>query len=248
MNGFISRTTTLAAALLALSATAQADNYQQPTRGLYLERGTVNTVKGASIDLATGSDDFENSGGIRLGLPLGELILNSNLSGGGANEAAFKIALPKATLGDGLNLDWASYLGLAHIDVDGRDDEKGANYTNIVLGAAATISRGDLLLTFNPEWEHADDARDDEILNLGFGVGYTFGETGAGRFQPNFEYTAVIGGKDGPNGEKTDGDDMAAGVRWMYNDRLTMDFAVLVKVSGTDANSLPGFMAVNYKL
>ena len=248
MNGFFSRSTVLATTLLALSATAQADNYQQPTRGLFLERGTVNTVKGASIDLASGSGDYDTSGGLRLGLPLGELILNSNLSGGGANEAAFKVGLPKAALGDGLNLDWAAYLGLAHIDVEGPNGEKGDDYTNLVLGASATVSRGGLLLTFNPEWEHADDLRDDEILNLGFGIGYTFGETQVGRFQPNFEYNVVIGGEDGPNGEKTDGDDLAAGVRWMYNDSLTLDFAILVKDGDADANSLPGFMAVNYKL
>jgi hypothetical protein len=30
------------------------------------------------------------------------------------------------------------------------------------VGAAATLKKDGFLLTFNPEWEHADDIRDDE--------------------------------------------------------------------------------------
>ncbi len=217
------------------------NNYQEPSRGIILERGTVAGDKVASIDLATGAEEQDTSGGLRLGLYFGEVILNSNLSGGGANEAAVKISLPELQLREDIEFDWAAYVGLAHIDID-----DGTDYTNFLVGASATLETQGFQFTFNPEWEHADDPRDDEILNLGFGFGYTFPETRAGKFQPNFEYNVVIGGEE-VNGEETDGDDYAFGVRWMYNSQLTLDLAILVQENDRDAVSLPGYARLNFQ-
>ena len=242
MNRLFTTPIALLSSLMAFSTAVVAADYQEPSRGLFLERGNVAADKDASIDLSSGAEEQDTSGGLRLGLYFGEVIFNSNLSGGGANEGAVKISLPDVSSAEGMDLDWAAYVGVAHIDID-----DGTDYTNLVVGAAATLKNEGFLLTFNPEWEHADDIRDDEILNLGFGIGYDFPETRAGRFQPNFEYNVVIGGEE-VNGQETDGDDMALGVRWMYNPRLTMDFAIFVKSNDEDANSLPGFARVNFKL
>lgn len=236
----------LLSGLVVLSTAVVAADYQEPSRGMFLERGNVAADKEASIDLSSGAEEQDTSGGLRLGLYFGEVIFNSDLSGGSANEGAVKISLPDVSSAE-IDLDWAAYVGIAHVDLDSDNNDSEADYTNLVVGAAATLKKDGFLLTFNPEWEHADDIRDDEILNLGFGIGYDFPETRAGRFQPNFEYNVVIGGEE-INGQETDGDDMAVGFRWMYNPRLTMDFAIFVKSNDEKANSLPGFARVNFKL
>src|SRR5690606_5660329 len=115
------------------------------------------------VDLSTGGS-LDVGGGVRLGLPVGELLLNSAISGDNdnqlqANEATFKLGLPRIDTGNrDVSLNAAAYAGIAHLDVD-----ESADYTNVVIGAAATALVQGVMLTVSPEIVFADDERDDTI-------------------------------------------------------------------------------------
>lgn len=229
------------AASLALAftqAVAQTPvNYQEPSRGFLLERGQIAAPKSFSVDLSSGVDGGSNTGGVRIGIPYSELIINSALNGDNdANEIALKWGLPELLLGDTARLDWAVYGGLAHIDIE---DNTGndTDYTNVVIGTALTMEQEGLILNLNPELEFADDQRDDTIFNLGFGAYYNLFDTEYGRFQPGIEVTAVSGGDD-------DDTVVDVGMRWMVNENITMDF-VAIHRGPTDVTSVPGVVRLN---
>lgn len=232
----------VAATLVFASSQAFAQtpvNYQEPTRGFLLERGQVAAPKSFSVDLSTGVDGGSNTGGVRIGIPHSELIINSDLNGDeDANEIALKWGLPELRLGDAARLDWAVYGGIAHIDIE---DNAGndTDYTNLVAGTAFTMEQAGLILNLNPEVEFADDERDDTIFNLGFGAYYNLFDTEYGRFQPGAEVTVVSGGDDDEDDTVVD-----VGMRWMVRENITMDFVVFHR-GPTDATSIPGIIRLN---
>lgn len=236
----------IAAAGIFISAVAPAaelPRYLEPTRHLTVERGLVAENRDFMVDLATGGA-LDVGGGIRMGLPVGELLLNSAISGRNtnnlqANEATFKFGLPRINTGNrDVRLHTAAYAGLAHIDVD-----EGPDFTNVVIGAAATALVQGVMLTVSPEIEFADDQRDDTIFNLGLAAAYTFDETGFGRFQPNIEYVLVEGGDDDFD-KDVDDDLLHLGVRWLFKENVTLDFIMLAN-GPDDITSVPGIVRLN---
>lgn len=227
---------TLALACAATSALAQSpQNYIEPTRGFLLERGLIAEPKTFSVDLATGIGD-QNIGGVRIGVPNSEIIINSALNGDTeANEIALKWGLAPIPA-ENININTAIYGGLAHIDYED-DQGNDFDYTNIVLGAAFTVVEQGLILNVNPELEIADDQRDDTIFNLGFGAHYNLFDTEYGRFQPGAEVVFVSGGDD-------DDTVVDLGMRWLVKEEITLDFVVF-HGGAQDITSLPGIIRLN---
>jgi|SRR5690625_1552404 len=204
--------------------------HAEPSRGFILERGTVADLGEASVDLRTGSVD--TSGGVRLGLPRSELVLNSSLEGGSRNDIALKWNFGTLNLGTSAPLQTAGYVGLSHFDLEGTDSE-----TNFVVGGAFTMEWSDFLLNFNPSLMVADDDRDANIINLGVGAHLKLARISFGEFQPGVEFVYVNGG---------DFDDnlLSLGTRWIYNDRLTLDFSIVTN-GARDLTSIPGVIRLN---
>lgn len=227
---------TFALACAATGALAQSStNYTGPTRGFLLERGLIAEPKSFSVDLATGIGD-QNIGGVRIGVPNSEIIINSALNGDtDANEIALKWGLAPIPA-DTVRINTAVYGGLSHIDFED-DQGNDVDYTNVVLGAAFTVLEQGLILNVNPELEFADDERDDTIFNLGFGVHYNLFDTEYGRFQPGAEVTFVSGGED-------DDTVIDLGMRWLVKEDITLDFVVFHGDS-EDVTSLPGIVRLN---
>ncbi|UZK04443.1 hypothetical protein [Venatoribacter cucullus] len=221
---------TLAAAV-AVPVTAQ-----EPTRGFMVERGSVAAQGAASVDLYTGGG--YSGGAVRLGLGNGELVLNSGkvVSGLGINtsEAVFKLGLSNLNGMSEMKHSLAVYGGVSVLDVDG-----GASYTNLMVGAAFTADMNSLLLSIAPEFI-IDDANDDNYLDVGLSAHLKMAKTQYGTFQPGIEVVATT----------ADNKDtlVAVGVRWEYNDRLTLDIVPLQIGNAwgqEDTISLPGQMRLN---
>ena len=211
----------------AVAAPAMA---QQPTRGFMVERAGVAAQGEASVDLSTGGD--YSSGGVRLGLGNSELILNSNKvdTVGVNSEAVFKLGLAPLSGLSEMKHGLAVYGGLSVLDVDG-----GVSYNNFMIGAAFTADMNSLLLSIAPEFI-IDDFNDDNYLEVGLSAHLKMAKTQYGTFQPGVEVIAST----------ADGADtiVGAGVRWEYNDRLTLDIVPL-QFGGADVISLPGQMRLN---
>jgi len=219
---------TLAAAV-AVPVTAQ-----EPTRGFMVERAGVAAQGDASVDLFTGGG--YSGGAVRLGLGNSELILNSNKvdTVGVNSEAIFKLGLPPLQGLSELKHGLAVYGGVSVLDVDG-----GASYTNLMVGAAFTADMNGLLLTAAPEFI-IDDLADDNYLDVGLSAHLKMAKTQYGTFQPGIEVVATT----------ADNKDtlVAVGVRWEYNDRLTLDIVPLQIGNAwgqEDTISLPGQMRLN---
>lgn len=211
----------------AVAAPAMA---QQPTRGFMVERAGVAAQGDASVDLFTGGG--YSGGAVRLGLGNSELILNSNKvdTVGVNSEAVFKLGLAPLSGLSEMKHGLAVYGGLSVLDVDG-----GASYNNFMIGAAFTADMNSLLLSIAPEFI-IDDFNDDSYLEVGLSAHLKMAKTQYGTFQPGVEVIAST----------ADGADtiVGAGVRWEYNDRLTLDVVPFL-FGGTDEISLPGQMRVN---
>ncbi|QQD22424.1 hypothetical protein GJQ54_11905 [Oceanospirillaceae bacterium ASx5O] len=217
---------TLAAAV-AVPVTAQ-----EPTRGFMVERAGVAAQGDASVDLFTGGG--YSGGAVRLGLGNSELILNSEKAGNGSSnsEAVFKLGLPALQGLSELKHSLAVYGGIAVID---EDITAGQSYSNFMIGAAFTADMNGLLLSIAPEFI-IDDAADDNYLDVGLSAHLKMAKGQYGTFQPGVEVIATTAdNKDTLFG---------AGVRWEYNDRLTLDVVPFL-FGGTDTISLPGQMRVN---
>ena len=221
---------TLAAAVAAPAVA------QQPTRGFMVERAGVAAQGEASVDLSTGGG--YSSGGVRLGLGNSELILNSNKvdTVGFNSEAVFKLGLPALQGLSEMKHGLALYAGVAVFD---EDSVGGASYNNFMIGAAFTADMNSLLLSIAPEFI-IDDAKNDNYLDVGLSAHLKMAKTQYGTFQPGIEVVATT----------ADGKDtlVAAGVRWEYNDRLTLDIVPFQFGNAwgqEDTISLPGQMRVN---
>lgn len=215
---------TLAAAV-AVPVTAQ-----EPTRGFLIERAGVAAQGDASVDLVTGGG--YSGGAVRLGLGKSELILNSAKAGVGStsSEAVFKLGLAPLSGLSELKHGLAVYGGLAVLDVDG-----GASYNNLMVGAAFSADMNGLLVTVAPEFIF-DDAADDNYLDVGLSAHLKMAKGQYGTFQPGIEVVATT----------ADNKDtlVGAGVRWEYNDRLTLDI-VPFRFGNVDTIAVPGQMRVN---
>mgnify|MGYP000288195860 CR=1 FL=1 len=208
-------------------------NYQEPTRGFFLEHGSINPEGKVSIELQTGSDDFSNGGGIRLGLPNAELIINSGLNGYDVNEALVKFGLPDlfSSSGEDSSVNWAIIGGLANIDNDTFDQ------TNIKFGAAITVTADAGTFTFSPQIIYSNGDRSDEtFFNAGLGAYVGVVDTSSGMFSLGIE--ANITTQD-----NTD-DQLAFGARWAYNERVNIDIVPII-LQDKDLTGLPGLVRLN---
>jgi len=212
-------------------------NYQEPTRGFFLEHGIINPEGKVSIELQTGSDDFSNGGGIRLGLPNAELIINSGLNGYDVNEALVKFGLPDlfSSTGKDSSINWAVIGGLANIDNETIDQ------TNIKLGAAITVTADAGTFTFSPQVIHINGNRnggrsDETFFNAGLGAYVGVVDTTSGMFSLGIE--ANITTQD-----NTD-DQFAFGARWAYNERVNIDIVPII-LQDQDLTGLPGLVRLN---
>lgn len=240
-------TTSIMLTCFGVMAAAQTTaTYNEPTRGFMLERGSTANNQDASIDLsAGGGQDF--SGGVRLGLPGSELILNHNRLNPSANtnEAIFKFGMPPLSVEGNTEFDWSLYGGLSHFDPD-----NGDSTTNVGFGGAITANVENFILNFNPEFILDDSATgdaSDAFLNLGFGAHYSLPATDFGRFEPGLELNLTT--RDDVDGESIDPSIML-GTRWLYNDNVTLDFAVVnvnpdQSSDGQNQISVPGFVRLN---
>ncbi|MFO7787120.1 MAG: hypothetical protein R6W87_05005 [Halospina sp.] len=253
----IFRVTTLAITTAAAStgALAQDRNYNDPTRGFMLERGTTAPNREASVDLRTGGDqDF--SAGVRLGLPGSELVLNHRRINPrtSQNEALLKVGLRPLQAGDNVVIDWAAYGAFAHYD---SDDAQQQGYTeesttNLGAGAAFTTEVDRFILNFNPELVIDDGARNeasDAYLNLGIGAHYALPETDFGRFEPGFEVNVTT--REDRVGDSVD-PSLMLGTRWLYNENVTLDISMIQATPDTDGSadastevSIPGYVRLN---
>ncbi|MFT6910676.1 MAG: hypothetical protein ACJAS1_007409 [Oleiphilaceae bacterium] len=220
--------------------------YQEPTRGFFLEHGTVAGSGKASVELQTSSSDFgvngldegrKSGGGIRLGLSGGELILNSGLNTYDENSALVKWSLPRQN-SDGTEktpIHWSLLVGLGHTDID--SDAGDTKQTNIKLGIAATIKADAGLFTASPKLVYTDgDIFDDTFLELDLGAYVGIIETESGLFSVGAE--ALITTAD--NTDNT----IALGVRWLYNERINLDIVPFV-FSDADLIGIPGLVRLN---
>ncbi|MBE0483965.1 MAG: hypothetical protein IBX52_10755 [Bacterioplanes sp.] len=225
MNKQIITRLVAASVLTAASVTAVAS---EPSRGFMVERGNVAENGVASIDLA--SSGAYSSGAVRLGLPTGELILNSQKAGDlTTTEGVFKYALPSFEGLSELQHNSAIYGGLSIVDLG------GVSYNNLMLGAAFSANVESLTFSVSPELV-VDDLADDTYLNLGLGAYVNLPETSYGRFQPGAE----LGVSTADDASTT----LSLGARWMYNERLTLD--VVMFRFGDDTNvTLPGLLRIN---
>jgi len=221
---------TLAAAVAAPAVA------QQPTRGFMVERAGVAAQGEASVDLSTNGS--YKGGAVRLGLGNSELILNSEKAGNGSSnsEAVFKLGLSSLQGLSELKHSLAVYGGIAVID---EDITAGQSYSNFMIGAAFTADMNGLLLSIAPEFI-IDDVADDNYLDVGLSAHLKMAKTQYGTFQPGIEVVATT----------ADNKDtlVAVGVRWEYNDRLTLDIVPLQFGNAwgqEDTISLPGQMRLN---
>ena len=238
------------ASICSISTTLLAEQvtpkktYQEPTRGFFLEHGTVAGAGQASVDLHSGSsfitaeEGRRSGGGIRLGLSGGELILNSGLNTYDENSALLKWGLPREN-SDGTKktpIYWSLLAGLGHtkIDLDTGGDVK---QTNLKLGISATIKADAGLFTASPKIVYTDgDIFDDTFLELDLGAYVGIIETEAGLFSVGAE--ALITTAD--NRDNT----IAVGGRWLYNERLNLDIVPFV-FSNNDLVGIPGLVRLN---
>ena len=238
---------TASASLFAGSAMAQQQSYNVPTRGFTLERGGIAEQGSAAVDLATGMGDMNDldqlggtSGGIRLGTPRSEVIINqSNMSGAGTGTDMFvKVGMNPLDL-EGNRINWNVYGGLSYVDIDpDNQNQPDTDYFNIGAGAAFTMDIDRLKLNVNPELV-LDDSQPDRDTRFEFGVGahYQLPDTEFGRFSPGVEYTLI-------SADVQDDNLLTVGTRWAFNDRISMDFMVFAD-AGTTAFGLPGFVRLN---
>jgi hypothetical protein len=212
--------------------------YQEPTRGFFIEHGVVAPSGEASVELHTG-DNLNSGGGIRLGLPNAELIINSGFDDNAANEALLKWALPRQNK-DGTKqtpLNWAVLAGLSQLDIED-ENNNSEHSTSLLLGLAMTVKADAGLFTATPKLVHTNshNTDDDTFAELDLGAYVGLIETEAGLFSAGVE--ANFTSED--NRDNT----FALGMRWAYNERLTLDFVPVI-LSDSDLSGVPGLVRLN---
>jgi len=215
---------------------ALSKNYQEPTRGFFIEHGTVTPNGTSSIELQTGTAGLSNGGGIRLGLSHAELIINSGINTYDTNEALLKWALPTKDEHNengeqGHTINWAVLGGISSIDV-----ENGRNRTNIKLGVSASVGVDAARFTVAPQVVHANGALDDTFIEVGIGAYVGVIDTASGLFSLGIE--ANITTQDNIDNQ------FVLGGRWAYNERINIDIMPVI-LRTNDITGLPGLVRLN---
>ena len=241
-------TAVMTTALFSSTVLAEGDvrsNYSEPTRGFYIEHGTVAKNRDASIELHSGSDSVQAGGGVRLGLPSAELIINSGLDEYDENQLLIKYGLSDLQLGGegGSKVHWAFTGAYSRTELEDDNGNDIIDQINLKLGAAFTVNADAATFTLAPRFVYADGSaprntsRDDTFVELDLGAYVGIIDTQAGLFSAGVEALFTTA-------DNTD-DTYAAGVRWAYDNKLNIDFVPLV-FSNRDLVGVPGLVRVNY--
>jgi hypothetical protein len=209
-------------------------SYQQPSRGFFLEHGSVKPEGSVSIELNSGTNNLNAGGGIRLGLPNAELLINTGLDSYDTNEALLKWALPEIDSDEESlrNVDWALLAGIASINID-----NGLDQTNLKIGLAATVSADAGTFTISPQLIYSDgDLADDIFLEVDLGAYVGLIDTTSGLFSLGAE--ANITTEDNADNQ------FSFGARWAYNERINMDIIPVI-FNNNDMRGLPGLVRLN---
>lgn len=232
-------TSTVSTTILAESGHS-AKPYNEPTRGFFLEHGTVSGANNVSVELHSGSDDLSSGGGIRLGLPKAELILNGGLNQFDENEALLKWAMPgfKPNTETDHLINWSIIGGISHVGIENSTQGGGdLNQTNVKLGAAATIEADAGTFTVNPLLTFTSgDLKDENFIELGLGAYVGVIDTASGLFSLGFE--ANFTSQDNTDNQFT------FGGRWSYNERVNLDIIPII-LQNKDFTSFPGLVRLN---
>lgn len=226
-----------------VAQTSDSTVYNEPSRGFFLERGNVNSGKKISLDVASGSTAAGNSltGEARIGLPGSELIFTGSDSIG---MGTLKWGLPQ--LG---SIEWSVYGGFGYLDLE--DQGKG-KFFRAGLPMTWSLMQERLLLSVVPamgyydvEYDtlYGDDSEDGTVLSLGLGGYYNIADTDYGKIQAGLEYRFNSGDDDVD--VCADEADLGVGIRWMYNERVNMDFIFYQDRCDKNNTNIPGFARVN---
>lgn len=264
LNRFPFKTAALAAAIIATPLTeAAARNYHEPTRGFFIEHGEVAPSREASVELQTGRPiagqlGTDVGGGIRLGLPKAELMINSGLGDYDQNELMLKWGMTRPSGNSGTN--WALLGGISQMNYEvnrfGADAE--VDQLNLKAGVALTIRADAGIFTIQPVLVYADgevedsdgdksELIDDTFLELGLGGYLGLADTEAGKFSIGVE--AIITTQDNQYGADDDDDadkdnTFALGVKWAYSERVHLDIVPLVHTND-ELLGIPGLVRLN---
>lgn len=227
--------TALAETAPSTSPSTPKKQYNEPTRGFFIEHGTVSKQGQVSIELSTGSDSFDNGGGIRLGLPNSELIINSGIDANGSNSALLKYAMKDfKTSNDSSNaIQWALLGGVSQFNI-----EDGAHNTSVVFGLAATVEADAGTFSLSPQLVHSSNSSSESDTYVDIDLGAYVGviDTVSGLFSLGVE------------GSFTTQDDtdnsFAFGGRWAYNERVNIDIVPLI-LQERDVSGIPGLVRLN---
>ncbi len=218
-----------------------SNKYKEPTRGFFIEHGTTSGQGNASIDLHSGSSELESGGGVRLGLPNAELIINSGFYSYDENQVLVKYAMQDLHRSGSREtpFQWSLVGGFSHTDLEDDNGRSLIDQTNIKLGAAFTVAADAAVFTFGPRLVSANGKNgslDDTFVEFDLGAYVGIIDTSAGLFSAGFEALLTTA-------DKVD-DTFALGARWAYNERLNLDFVPLV-YSNRDLIGVPGMVRVN---
>ncbi|MFT6123005.1 MAG: hypothetical protein ACJASG_001533 [Oleiphilaceae bacterium] len=223
------------ASAFAETATPLKKQYSEPTRGFLIEHGSVSGQGQVSIELNTGSDNFNNGGGIRLGLPNSELIINSGFDANGSNSAVLKYAMKDfKTSNDATNaVQWALLGGVSQFDA-----ENGGHNTSALIGVAATIEADAGTFTLSPQLIHSSSSGIDSDTHVDIDVGAYVGviDTTSGMFSLGVE--GIFTTQDDTDNT------FAFGARWAYNERVNIDLVPLI-LGKNDVSGFPGLVRLN---
>lgn len=230
--------------MLLLSAESFADNhaqkYNEPTRGFFIEHGMVSGKGKVSAELHSGSDDVDSGGGIRLGLPNAELIINSGISAYDGNEVKLKWGLPdllEQSSQSDAEFDFAAIVAVSHVDNEDENGNKGTDQTNAKIGAAATVAVDAATFTLTPALVYVDgNIKEDTFVTTDVGAYVGIIDTHSGLFSMGVE--ALFTTEDDIDHS------YAIGGRWAYNERVTLDFVPFVFSKG-DRIGFPGMVRIN---
>ncbi|MFY9179715.1 MAG: hypothetical protein WAO12_08045 [Venatoribacter sp.] len=230
----------------AIALTVAGTVTAEPTRGFWIEQGSVAEKGAASVDLSLNGEYY--SGAARLGLGKAELVLGTSKSDNADHsEAVLKLGMPALQQLSELNHSWSVYGGFSVASFDRDAPNKDAHHANFIGGAAFTGKIDALEFTVAPELvvninnkkdSRAYDDESDTYLNIGLGGYFDLGQTEYGRFKPGAELLVTT--QDGVDNM------FIAGVRWEFNERLTLD-VLPVKIGNDDDLSLPGQLRLNAK-